>query len=89
MQECIEEIESALATLGEPSPWSPDIKASDTFLDPLFKRFYEQSDSPALIRKTDYHRLAGFLRVEDVDPEVTEKLDAIVDVASRARPRGG
>ena len=87
MQECIEEIERALATLGEPSPWGPDIKASDAFLDPLFKRFYEQSDSPALIRKTDYHRLAGFLRAEDIDPEVTGKLDAIVDVASRARPR--
>ena len=89
MQDSIEEIERALAILGEPSPWGPDIKCSDTFLDPLFKRFYEQSDSPALIRKTDYHRLAGFLRAEDIDPEITEKLDAIVDAASRARPRGG
>ena len=89
MQDSIEEIEQALTVLGEPSPWGPDIKASDTFLDPLFKRFYEQSGSPALIRKTDYHRLAGFLRVEAIDPEITEKLDAIADAASRARPRGG
>ena len=89
MQDSIEEIEQALTVLGEPSPWGPDIKASDTFLDPLFKRFYERSGSPALIRKTDYHRLAGFLSVEAIDPEITEKLDAIADAASRARPRGG
>ena len=89
MQDSIEEIEQALTVLGEPSPWGPDIKASDTFLDPLFKRFYERSGSPALIRKTDYHRLAGFLTVEAINPEITEKLDAIADAASRARPRGG
>ena len=89
MQDSIEEIEQALAVLGEPSPWGPDIKCSDNFLDRLFKRFYERSDSPALIRKTDYHRLAGFLKAEDIDPEITEKLDAIVDAASRARPMGG
>ena len=32
MQDSIEEIEQALTVLGEPSPWGPDIKASDTFL---------------------------------------------------------
>ena len=39
MQETIQEIESALAALGKPSPWEPDIKASDDFLDPLFQKF--------------------------------------------------
>ena len=76
-------------TLGGPSPWGPDIKASDDFLDPLFKRFYEQANSPALIRKTDYHRLADFLKPEDIDPEIIEKLDAIVDAAQRAGEGGG
>ena len=84
MEECIDEIERALDTLGGPSPWGPDIKASDAFLDPLFARFYEKSNSPALIRKTDYHRLAEFLNAEDIDPEIREKLDAVVDAAQIA-----
>lgn len=85
MAECIEEIERALYTLGRPSPWGPDIKATHDFLDRLFRRFYEQSNSPALIRKTNYHRLAEFLNAENIDPEVVEKLDAIVDSDRRVR----
>ena len=36
MGQAIEEVESALKTLGKGSPWSADIKASDDFLVPLF-----------------------------------------------------
>lgn len=89
MEECTAAIEQALDTLGRPSPWGPDIKATDDFLDRLFARFYEQTDSPSLIRKTDYHRLAEFLNVEDIDPEIVEKLDAIVDAAQGAGESGG
>ncbi len=92
MQKSIKEIEQALETLGEPSPWGPDIKASDAFLDRVFKRFYEKfhgkPGSPDLMRKTDYHRLTGFMKAGDIDAEVAEKLDAIVDAANRARPKG-
>ena len=89
MEECTAAIEQALDTLGRPSPWGPDIKATDDFLDRLFARFYEQTDSPSLIRKTDYRRLAEFLNAEDIDPEVVEKLDAIVDAAQGAGEGGG
>ena len=84
-----EEIERALDTLGGPSPWDSDIKASDDFLDRLFARFDEQANSPALIRKTDYHCLDEFLKAEDIDSEISEKLDAIVDAAQRAGEGGG
>ena len=87
MQECIAEIEQALETLGRPGPWSPDVKASDEFLDRLFARFYASVGSPNLMRKTDYHQLARFLPASVIDPEVAEKLDAIVAAADRARPR--
>ena len=89
MEEAIEEIAEALAALGKPDPWSADLKASDEFLDPLFKRFYEKVGLPNLMRKTDYHTLAPFVPEGDLDPEVREKLDRIADVASRATPRGG
>ena len=87
MEESITEIEKALRTLGEPSPWGPDIKASDAFLDRLFPRFYAKLGLPNLMAKTNYHRLAGHLSPEAIDPEIGEKLDAIAEVAARAAPR--
>ena len=89
MEESIAEIEQALHTLGEPSPWGPDIRASDAFLDRLFPRFYEKLGFPNLMAKTNYHRLAEYLSPEAIDPEIGEKLDAIVEVADRAAPRTG
>ena len=87
MSGAIDEIENALEVLGEPTPWGPDGKAS-SFLDQVFRRFYERSEASALIRKSDYHRLVAFVDSADVDAEVVEKLDAIVVVAGRARQHG-
>lgn len=87
MRETITEIASALRTLGRPDPWSADIKATDDFLDRLFERYFERLGLPNLLRKTDYHVLAGLVPVERIDREIREKLDAIVEVSTRARPR--
>jgi hypothetical protein len=89
MNESIAEIESALAALGRPSPWEPNIKASDEFLDPLFRKFYESLHLPNLMRKSDYHILASFVPLQSVDLEVREKLDLIVQVAATAVPKAG
>ncbi len=35
---------------------------------------------------TTYHRLAKHVPAEDTDPEIVEKLDAIVEAARRANP---
>ncbi|MCZ0943811.1 MAG: AAA family ATPase [Gammaproteobacteria bacterium] len=89
MRESIKEIEAALETLGDPSPWSGNIKATDAFLDRLFKRFHEKCGTGELLRKTHYHRLARFIPPEKIDPEVAEKLDAIVATANRAKDTTG
>jgi hypothetical protein len=86
MDASIDEVEQAMRTLGR-SPWSPDAKASDEFLDPLFKRFFERLKLPNLLRKSDYHQLARFVLPDDLDPEVGEVLDAIQDAARDAVPR--
>lgn len=88
MEESIERIESALRTLGK-DPWSTDIKASDEFLEPLFQQFYESLGLPNLMNKTDYHALAAFVPVPEINPEIKEMLDAIVATASKAKPRRG
>jgi energy-coupling factor transporter ATP-binding protein EcfA2 len=86
MQDCLAELEQALEVTGKPSPWSPDIKATDEFLDPLFKRFFARVGLPNLFRKTDYHRLVEHLPAAQIDSEVSEVLDGIHAVATAARP---
>jgi ABC-type lipoprotein export system ATPase subunit len=87
MGESLREITEALQRLGKPDPWSPDIKASSEFLEPLFKTFFEKLGLPLGLRKSDFHILASLLPKKKVDREVIEKLDAIVAVARSAKPR--
>jgi Fe-S cluster assembly ATPase SufC len=89
MDEAIDKIAAALSALRKPDPWSADLKASDEFLEPLFKSFYETLELPDLMRKTDYHTIAPFVPKGDVDPEVREKLDRIAEVAAQAKPARG
>lgn len=86
MEASIDEVEKAMATLGKGSPWSPDTKVSNDFLDPLFAAFFKRLNLPNLLRKTDYHVLAQHLEAKDLDPEITEILDAFAAVASQAKP---
>jgi ABC-type taurine transport system ATPase subunit len=86
MRQSIGEMVTALKKMRKPSPWSQSIKASDDFLDPLFENFYEKLGLRNQMRKTNYHVLARFVRKEDIDPEVVEKLDVIVEVAKQAKP---
>lgn len=87
MEESIAAIEAALVALSKPSPWGSDIKASDDFLDPLFKNFYERLGLPNLMRKTDYHTLAPHVLETAIGVEVRAKLDLIVQTAAQAKPR--
>jgi hypothetical protein len=85
MQQAITEIETALASLGRPSPWSADIKATDEFLDPLFANYSKRLGVPLCMRKNMYFGLASLMKPDEVDSEVREKLDAIVTLAARAK----
>jgi predicted ATPase len=87
MQYEVERLVNALQTLKRPSPWSADLRVSEEFLEPLFENYYEKLGLPNLMRKTNFHVLAQYLPANKIDPEVTEKLDAIVEVAKRATPR--
>lgn len=87
MREAIADVEAALRTFDKPGPWSPDIKATDEFLDPLFRKYSERLSLPLQLRKSEYHILAGLVARDALDPEVGEKLDAIVAVAKGAKPR--
>ncbi|MDZ4770391.1 MAG: AAA family ATPase [Chloroflexota bacterium] len=86
MQESIDAIAEALTTLNRPAIESENVKASDEVLTPLFKRYFNALGIPNLMRKADYHLLVPFIPDDQIDPEITEKLDAILAVARQAQP---
>ena len=88
MEEAIDEIENALETLGRGSPWSPDTKVSDDFLDPLFESFFKRLGLENLMRKTNYHTLVQYVPADQIDPEVSEVLNGILEIAEQANPIG-
>ncbi len=88
MEEMIDEIEKALEILGRSSPWSPNSKVSDDFLDPLFDSFFKKLGLENLMRKTNYHTLVQYVSPDQIDPEVSEVLDGILEIANQAKPVG-
>ena len=81
MREAIDEIELALMKLHNRSPWDADTKASDEFLTPLFKAYFEKLGLPNLMAKKNFHELVPHVPEDEIDTEVRGKLDAIVRVA--------
>ncbi|MBI4556693.1 MAG: AAA family ATPase [Candidatus Hydrogenedentes bacterium] len=88
MHESIAEVTKFLE-IDDKNPWSPDVKASDEVLDRIFRQFFKRLQLPLELRKSDYHILAGLVPKDWIDSEITEKLDAIVALAKKARPRRG
>jgi ABC-type arginine transport system ATPase subunit len=86
MESCIKDLVPPVALRDYGDRWWKDIKASDEFLDRLFEMYFARLELPNLMRKTDYHTLAPLLPEELIDDEIREKLDAIVEVASSAKP---
>ena len=84
MGSAISEVQAAMNTLGRGSPWSPDTKVSDDFLTPLFRAYFQKLDLPNLMNKKDFYELATLVPEDEIDEEVSEKLDAIASVAADA-----
>ncbi len=87
MKDSILEVVEALKTLGKKDPWSPDVKVSDDFLDPLFQKYFEKLKLDNLFLKNDYYILARLVPLPRLDTEIKEKLDLILNVARNAKPR--
>ena len=86
MEDCILDLVPPVARRNSNDVWWVDTKASTDFLDRLFDAFFERLGLPNLLLKTNYHVLAKYVRTDQIDPEVTEKLNAIFQVARKARP---
>jgi len=85
MERAIDEVEAALRTIGRLD--QPDDKVSADYLPPVFAGFFRRLGLPNLMNKSDYHQLARFVDVGEIDADVVAMLDAIADAADTARPR--
>lgn len=86
MRESIAEV-TKLLDIDEKNIWSPDVKASDEVFDRVFRLYFKKLELPLQLRKADYHVLASLVLRDRLDPEIADKLDAIVSVAKAAKPR--
>ena len=84
MRHATVDIEGALKALGKESPWSPEVKASDDFLDPLFRAYFQKLGLPNLMAKKNFYELAAHVPAAEIDPEISDKLDVIAQVAQCA-----
>ena len=87
MLESIDEISEALRRLDKGSPWDADVKVSDEFLTPLFKTYFDKIGLPNLMEKKNFYELAGYVPNDEIDSEISNKLDAITGVAKNVTPR--
>lgn len=89
MQESIQDnIPPAVLRDSEHSWWK-DTKASDDFLDLVFRAYCGRLGLPvSLMKKSDYHIPARFVPKELISPEVVHVLDAILAQSVKAKPRG-
>ena len=81
MDNAISRVREALETMGKEPAWSDDIKASDEFLAPVLRTYYEILELPNVMEKSNFHKLVEFIPDDELDSEVAEKLNAISDVA--------
>jgi AAA domain, putative AbiEii toxin, Type IV TA system len=86
MEEIIQDRMPRAAYRDRTDQWWTDVKATDQFLDPVFDAFFQAIAEPNQFLKKSYYELAQFVPLEMIDPEVTEKLDAIAEVAGNAKP---
>jgi hypothetical protein len=64
--------------LEEPAdPWWHNEKMSDNILGPVFSRYYKELGLPVAMNKGDYYQLVSFMRPEEVEPEIADKLDKL------------
>jgi hypothetical protein len=70
------QLEEAYAKGIDRDIWSGDAKASDV-LDNILRRFHKTLERYNEMKKANFHLMARYLRVDEIDAEVLEKLDAI------------
>lgn len=82
MEKAIAEVNGARKTLGISPLFGDGSKGSDDFKEVLAN--YGEKTGVRALNKSDYHILVEFMSADDIDDEVSQKLDIIARVAKQA-----
>ncbi len=78
MQEVITENTIPAALKDNTHKFWNDTKLSDDWLDVIYSEFYKRLGIKQDFYKRDYYTLISLIQPEEIDPEITQKLDAIL-----------
>jgi AAA15 family ATPase/GTPase len=79
MDNVIKDLYPPLYLINLTDDWWRVEKMSD-WAERVFREFFKRLEQPVTMRKGNYHELISFLKIEEIQNEITEKLDAIYDV---------
>ena len=80
MKQSVEESTAPIHLKDKGHEWWNEAKLSDDWLDVIFSEFYRRIDFPQDFYKRDYYQLISLMKPEEIDDEVSEKLDFIYDI---------
>ncbi|MBN3034812.1 MAG: AAA family ATPase [Bacteroidales bacterium] len=79
MKEVIHDVFPKLYLENPDDQWWKHEKMSE-WADRIFEEFSRRTGQPSDMRKGNFHELIAFLEPDEVTPEITEKLDALLEV---------
>jgi hypothetical protein len=79
MSACISDFTAPQYLKDRNEPWWQNEKLSD-WTENIFREFSKRTGQPIVMRKSNFHELVSLLKTDEVNPEITEKLDAIYNV---------
>lgn len=79
MLQCITDYTAPQYLKNRLDKWWVDEKLGD-WAENIFREFSKRTNQPLVMRKSNFHELVLLLKPEEIDNEITEKLDAIYGV---------
>lgn len=79
MERCISDFTAPQYLKDRNEKWWENEKLSD-WAENIFREFFQRTEQPLLMRKSNFHELISLLKPTEVNTEITEKLDAIYEV---------
>jgi hypothetical protein len=79
MSQCITDLTPPIFLQNPDNDWWNNEKTGD-WAENVFREFSLRTKQPMVMRKGNFHELIYLMNQEEVDPEITEKLNAIYDL---------
>jgi len=77
MRESIQDNTAPVNLKNRDNPWWSDCKMSDDYLPQVFDAFYQKLGLPNVFNKGRYHELIDYMEKDEIDLEISEKLDEL------------